>query len=141
MNEEVLIAFLLSYPGISALIGTRAYPYGLLPQKSGQITSHMPALVTSLISEQSHHSIDGETGRPALNAYHSMRFQVDIYGNSGADVWRVGDVIRDTIDGYSGTMGAWLVGGVFGRSATPVTFLPETKLYRRTMDYEIHAMG
>ena len=141
MNEEVLISFLLSFPGVANLVGTRAYPYGLLPQKNGQITSALPALVTSLISEQSHHSIDGDTGRPALSAFHPMRFQVDFYGQTGADVWRASDAVRDVLDGFTGTMGAWTIGGVFGRSATPITFLPETKLYRRTVDYEVHAMG
>jgi len=141
MNDDVLIHFLLSFPGVSALVSTRGYPYGRLPQKTdGQITAGMPAFTVNAISETSHHAIAPD-GRPELSPFRPMRFQTDIYAESGADVYRLGEAIRNVLDGFSGMMSGVTIGGVWGRITTPIALLPETLLFHRTMDFEIHVNG
>lgn len=141
MNDDVLVHFLLSQPGIAAEVGQRGYPYGLLPQKTaGQLTATLPALVVSGVSDISHHSA-GESGRPELDCFRAMRFQVDVYGDSGADVARVSEQVRAALDGYAGMMSGVHVGGAWGRLATAVNRDPDTELFRRTLDFEIHVMG
>jgi len=141
MNDDVLIAFLLSLPGVANLVGTRGYPYGRLPQKTaGQITADMPAFTVQSISEGSHHAIDTD-GRPALSCFRPMRFQVDIYAQNGSDVWRVGEAVRAVLDGFTGAMAGVKIGGAWGRITTPIGFLSDVELFHRTMDFEIHIMG
>ena len=141
MNDDVLIHFLLSYPGVSALVATRGYPYGRLPQKNdGQITAGMPAFTVNGISELSHHTIDTD-GRPALSCFRPMRFQTDIYAESGADASRLSEAIRTVLDGYEGMMSGVTIGGVWGKVTTPIQFVPEIELFHRTMDFEIHVNG
>lgn len=135
MNDDVLIAFLLSFPGVSALVGTRGYPYGLLPQQAT-----MPAFTVNSISEGSHHSI-GNDGRPELDCFTPMRWQVDIYADDGAGVARLSKAIRAVLDGFTGTMSTVLIGGVWRRITTPIQRMPENELFHRSMDFEIHTMG
>lgn len=141
MNDDVLIAFLLSFPGVREIVETRGYPYGLLPQKAGgQLSAGMPAFTVNSISESSHHTI-GSNGRPELDCFTPMRFQVDIYANDGAAIVRLTRAIKQVLDGFTGVMSSVLVGGVWGRVMTPVERIPENLLFHRTMDFEIHAMG
>ena len=141
MTDDVLIAFLLSFSGISALVGERGYPYGLLPQsRTGEISADMPAFTVNSISEQSHHTASSD-GRPELDCYTPMRFQIDIYANDGAGVVRLSRVIKQVLDGFTGVMSSVLVGGAWGRLTTPIERIPENLLFHRTMDFEIHAMG
>lgn len=142
MTDDVLIAFLLSFPGIAAEVATRGYPYGLLPQKAdGQISAEMPAFTVNSISEQSHHSSSPDTGRPELDCFTPYRFQVDLYANDGATVARLSKLIRQTLDGFQGMMSQILVGGVWGRVTTPIERLPDPLLFHRSMDFEIHSMS
>lgn len=141
MNDDVLIAFLLTSPGVANLVETRGYPYGELPQKTaGQMTANMPAFTVQSISEGSHHAIDSD-GRPALSCFRPMRFQVNPYGTSGGDVYRLSEAIRAALDGFTGMMAGVQIGGVWGRITTPINFLPDIELFHRTMDFEIHVMG
>lgn len=141
MNDDVLIHFLLSFPGVANLVETRGYPYGRLPQKTdGQITAEMPAFTVASLSEGSHHAID-DSGRPALSCFRPMRFQTDLYGQNGGDVHRLSEAIRTALDGFTGRMSDHLVGGAWGRVTTPIGLIPETLLFHRTMDFEIHIMG
>ena len=135
MTDDVLIAFLLSYPGISALVADRGYPYGLLPQ-----TVTIPAFTVNSISEASHHSI-GTNGRPELDCFTPMRFQVDIYADDGAGVARISAAIRAVLDGFTGVMSTVLIGGVWRRVTTPIQRNQENLLFHRSMDFEVHAMG
>lgn len=141
MNDDVLIHFLLSFPGVAALAATRGYPYGRLPQKTdGQITAGMPAFTVNGISEVSHHAIASD-GRPALSCFRPMRFQVDLYAESGADTSRLSEAIRTALDGFSGLMSGVNIGGAWGKITTPIEFVPEIELFHRTMDFEIHVNG
>lgn len=141
MNDDVLIHFLLSFPGVAALVDTRGYPYGRLPQKTeGQITAEMPAFTVNGLSEGSHHAIDSD-GRPALSCFRPMRFQTDIYAESGADASRLSEAIRTALDGFTGLMAGVNIGGAWGKVTTPIQFVPEIELFHRTMDFEIHING
>lgn len=142
MNDDVLIAFLLSFPGVSSLVATRGYPYGRLPQKrTGGISADMPAFTVNSISDASHHTASTESGWPELDCYRPMRFQVDVYAADGVGVWRLSETIRNVLDGFTGKMSNVLIGGVWGRLMTPIEFLPDNLLFHRTMDFEIHTMG
>lgn len=141
MNDDVLVAFLLASPGVAALVGTRGYPYGNLPQATtGQPSATMPAFVVSGVSEGSHH-IAGDGGRPVLSEFRPMRWQVDVYGATGGDVYRVGEAVRAALDGYQGPMSGVQIGGAWARLTTPILIDTEVNLYRRTLDYEIHVTG
>lgn len=141
MNDDVLVAFLLANPGVAALVGARGYPYGNLPQATaGQPSAEMPAFVVSGVSESSHHSA-GDGGRPVLSEFRPTRWQVDVYGATGGDAYRVSEAVRLALDGYQGPMGGIQVGGSWGRLTTPVLIDTEVNLYRRTMDFEIHVTG
>ena len=141
LTDGVLIAFLLGFPEVSTVVDTRAYPYGLLPQKrDGQISAEMPALTVNNISELSHHTADFG-GRPVLSNYTPQRFQIDIYANDGAAVVRLGTAIRTALDGFTGQMGLETIGGAWRRVTTPVERIPDNLLFHRSMDYIIHTMG
>lgn len=141
MTDDVLIAYLLTIPGVSALAGDRGYPYGILPQKQdGQISGEMPAFTVNSISENSHDSI-GEDGRPAAGAFQPMRFQIDPYGTTGAEVARLSQVIKDALHAFTGVMASVPVGGAWHRLSTPIQRDPDNLLYHRSMDFEIHSMG
>lgn len=138
MNDDALVAFLLAFPGVAALVDGRGYPYGNLPQSTaGQPSAEMPAFVVSGVSDASHH-VAGNGGRPVLSGFRPMRWQVDVYGEAGADCWRVGEAIRAALDGYQGIVGGVQIGGAWGRLTTPTLIDTEVNLYRRTMDFEIH---
>jgi hypothetical protein len=140
LNDETLIAFLLSFPGVNQLAGQRGYPYGLLPQKTtGQVTSTLPAFTVSGISEISHHAI-GDGGRPETSCFRRWRYQVDVYAESGAAVARLSDAIRFAADGFTGKASSTIIGGVWLRLTTPIEREPETELYRRSLDFEIHTV-
>ena len=143
MTDDVLIAFLLSFPGVSSLIGARAFPYGVLPQKrtGGELSGDLPSITVNNLSEESHHSSNQETGRPETDCYTPMRFQIDIYAATGAEVARVDRAIRAVLDGFQGTMGATLIGGVWRRFVGPIERMPETLLFHRNVDFLIHVMG
>lgn len=141
MNDDVLIHFLLSVPGVSALVGARGYPYGRLPQKTdGQITADMPAFTVNSVSENSHH-VAGDDGRPALSCFRTMRFQADLYGLTGMEVHQLSEAVRTALDGFTGMMSGVAIGGAWGRITTPIGLLPDVLLYHRTMDFEIHVTG
>lgn len=135
MTDDVLIAFLLSFPGVSALVSDRGYPYGLLPQ-----TGTMPAFTVNSISEASHHS-SGSDGRPELDCFTPMRFQVDVYDTTGAGVARLSAAIRIVLDGFTGVMSSISIGGAWRRVTTPIQRDPDNNLFHHSMDFEIHAMG
>lgn len=141
MNDDVLIHFLLSVPGVAALVGTRGYPYGQLPQKTtGEITAGMPAFTVSGISEGSHHSSNND-GRPTLSCFRPMRFQTDIYAESGLGASQLSEAIRTALDGFTGLMSGVGIGGAWGKVTTPIQFVPDIELFHRTMDFEIHING
>ena len=138
MNDDVLVAFLLSNPGIATLVATRGYPYGNLPQATaGQPSADMPAIVVSGVSDTSHHAA-GDGGRPVLSGFRPMRWQVDVYAATGAEAYRLSEAVRVALDGYQGPMSGVYVGGAWGRLTTPVLIDTEVNLYRRTLDFEIH---
>lgn len=138
MNDDVLVAFLLASPGVAALVGERGYPYGNLPQATaGQPSASMPAFVVSGVSEGSHH-VASNGGRPVTSNFQPTRWQVDVYGAAGGDVYRVSEAVRAALDGYQGPMGGLNIGGAWKRLATATLIDTEVNLYRKTLDFEIH---
>lgn len=143
MTDDILIAFLLSYPGVSSLIGARAFPYGNLPQKrtGGELSGDLPSITVNNLSEESHHSSNPESGRPETDCFTPMRFQIDIYAATGAEVANVDRAIRAVLDGFQGTMGATPIGGAWRRFVGPIERMPENLLFHRNVDFTIHVMG
>ena len=140
MTDDVIIAFLLSYPGIADMVVTRGYPYGRLPQNAGVITAEMPAFTVALWEIETTHSITAEKRRDEPRFY-PVRTQIDIYGLTGRIVAILSQAIRDILDGYSGGMANHTVGAAWKRNVLNIEFNPETNLFHRMMDFRLDIMN
>lgn len=70
-----------------------------------------------------------------------MRFQTDIYAESGLGASQLSEAIRTALDGFTGLMSGVGIGGAWGKVTTPIQFVPDIELFHRTMDFEIHING
>lgn len=132
--ERALRDRLVADATVAALIGTRIYPPGELPQEP-----RLPALVYQRISMTDGLAQDGTTGpqRP--------RIQLDAYARTQREVESVQDAIREAVHGqtWAAGDGSQVMLGVLDNSrdlpadweASPE---PSVRLKRRSADYFIH---
>ena len=140
MSDDVIIAFLLTWPTVASLVGGRGYPYGLLPQSNGQIASEMPAFTVATWENETSHSYTASERQDEIR-YMPIRTQIDVYGESGLSVKLLSETIRDILDGFSGAMSNHTIGMCIKRGLFNISRSPETLLYHRMMDFELHVMN
>jgi hypothetical protein len=129
--SEDLRAFLLADATIASLIGARIYPI-VLPQGPT-----VPALTYHWVSIDEIYTMAGPSGLVV------KRIQFDCWAETFKEVEALSDAIRLRIDGFSG----WLNTGSPPSSRIQAIFREverdwyedEPVLYRRTIDYFIHA--
>ena len=126
MIDAELRLFLMTFPGVTDLVGTRVYP-ALLPEDET-----LPAVVLQQISEVPSHSNSGVSHtRP--------RYQIDCYASTLATARVLDQHIRKALRGQRNRMGGY----------TTVSFLRNTSNYklndeeswRVSSDYVIHLVG
>lgn len=93
MIESALFAYLSSYVGLSALVGTRVYPL-VLPQ-----TPTMPAIAYNRVSSVVERDLSGA-------ARTRVRMQLTCFGTTYGSAKQVARQVREALQDYSGTMGA-----------------------------------
>jgi predicted PurR-regulated permease PerM len=96
--EEALVAYLISYNGLSALVASRVYPL-TVPQ-----SSILPALAYQTISTDRLHAFQQDTGLA------SKMIQISSWAESLKDAKSVAAQVRAALQNYSGVMGG--TGGV-----------------------------
>lgn len=127
--RPALRAFLLADASIAAVVGTRIYPIKI-PQGVAAAS-----LVYTKVSARPDHHMSGASGlaRP--------RLQLDAWApTADAALW-LADLVRERLDGYSGTMGsggaAVTVQGVFFADERE-DFDDAANLFRMSRDYFIN---
>lgn len=113
-------------------------------------SSELVAVVASRIYPQ---WLDQETDYPALSFFRvdtprlvaldgpvklaTPRFQFDIFTLKYADLAAGAKALRDSLDGFSGTADGFLISYAKLTDERDEPFEPETKTYRRILDFEI----
>lgn len=92
MLETGLVALLNSSAAVTAINGGRIYPL-LIPANSA-----LPCVTYQLISTVPEYCNDGPTG------FTKSRIQVDTWANDYLDAKNLANAVRQTLDGYSGTL-------------------------------------
>ena len=110
---------------VAALVGTRVYPMGHLPQNPT-----MPALSYSLIGAARVVTTDG------ADTLFNPSFQVDCWHTSGLGAVQLFDLVRQRLNGFSGDLGGVYAQGIFLVRARDL-YDNDTGLYRRSADYSI----
>lgn len=122
--EEALYAYLSTYAGLTALIGTRVYPF-VLPQNAAK-----PAVTFQRVDTPREYTHDGYAGLA------HPRFQFACFALSQPASAAVAEQIRLALQGYTGTMGG--VGGVVVQFAVVVDqrdgYENDTKLFSTALD-------
>lgn len=134
MNDEPLITFLMSFPGITAEFATRIYPGGLLPQRKGAVTDALPAVTVKTVSDVGDHSMSG------VRCWHKTRYQLDVWAATILEAQRTARVLTTVLDGYRGEMSGHTVGGAFRKSSFS-QYQEDVQLWRVISDYEIHFLN
>ncbi len=92
---EGLRSYLLANASIAAIVGTQVYPLRL-PQKVN-VTPPSGAIVLTRVDDI------GEAHLRGPNALSRARIQVDAWAKQFDDAVELGSLVRQRIDGYSGT--------------------------------------
>lgn len=126
-------ALILSRSGVTDAIGQRLYPE-ILPDN---VT--WPAVVYSQISDVPIYTNDNAHAEGGT-CFRSVRYQIDSYGNSLADVRRVDEAIRAAIGGFRGRSGGRTFGAVM-RQNSQVARYDDENLWRITTDYLVQVVN
>lgn len=127
--ESALRAHLLADSNISNEISTRMFPLRL-PQNT-----EFTAITYQVISGDSTYTQDGDSGldRP--------RIQIDVWDPSYEKSVEVGNLVKDRLSGFKGTVSGIEIQGIFRdswRDLDDVLADGITKLYRRSQDFFVH---
>ena len=123
--ETAILGKILDTTEITNDIGTRIEPL--------QLPDHptLPALVYQRIDRTEDHGHDGPTGAPGA------RLQIDIYANTYAVIKRIATNLRQTLNGFAGTLQ-----GIVIEHITLVNEIEQPEAapanYRMTQDYIIN---
>lgn len=130
MIESGLYQLIIANTGFSAIAGNRLYPL-VLPDSLVQSDATQPAATYQTISSVPVYSNDGPTGCV------TARIQFDCFAAAYSGAKSVSDAIRQTLDGYTGTL----------PDGTPVlncwidnvtdSYSQDTRLYRTSTDYRV----
>jgi Protein of unknown function (DUF3168) len=125
--EEALVAFLLSVPGVAALVGSRIH-WVRLPQ--GLDTPHVRLTVISGGLTYNYSGADSVQG---------MRVQMDCFGDTYASAKSVGRAVEAALSGFRGVMGSRFVDGAFLVAARDLLFEDDTTAdgHAVSMDFNI----
>lgn len=136
MRYRQLRDFLLQFPIVTEVLGTRIYAGGLLPRdRQGQISGELPAATTTLVLGPAHVRTD------SVGCYRPVNAQIDFWGTDLDLLEQIAQTVRGVLEGYKGAMADMPVGGVFTRQWPPPHFENDVNLWRFTTDYEIHTLG
>ena len=91
--EDAVRKLLIDDSTVSALVSTRIYPAGSVPQ-----TPQLPYIVTSRVSRSHTHHMTAGAGLAI------SRSQIDIYAKTQTKVDTLADGCREALDGYRGTV-------------------------------------
>lgn len=119
--EKTIYSELIAAPALTALISTRVYPL-VLPEGCAR-----PAIVIQKISTDGFNSLDG------ANDLEYPRFQFSCYGESYSSAVSVALQLKEAVKG-SALLKEYL-------SSERDDYEPETKLFRRTVDFMIWAVS
>lgn len=124
-----LTTHLLLDAGLSALVGTRIYPERI-PAGSTTNPTVMPVLTYQLIDEPSDTTHDDKETFKA-------RVQLDAWGGSYKSAHAVADAVHAALQGYTGSLGSCVVGGIFRKRKMDAPE-PDMALERVSQDYIIN---
>jgi len=124
--DESLVTILQASSAVTALAGQRIYPLRALQ------TAVKPFVLYQRISSVRQHSHDGPSGlaRP--------RFQVRCVAGSYGQSRQLADAVRNTLDGYSGTVGSVRIDGIIFQNeidTDDVALDAEASTYSVLQDY------
>ncbi len=120
-----LRTFLLADVAIAAVVTARVYPVRL-PQGIKDAS-----IVYSRISAQGDHHMQGPSGLARV------RMQIDCYAQTAAAANSLANLVKEAIDGHSGSMGSVPVQGVFFESERDLPFDDVSGMYGVSRDYFI----
>lgn len=124
--EEGLYSYLVSAPGVAALVGTRVYPL-VLPQ-----ASPVPAIIYSRVGGPRVKALAAPPG------VQRARVQLSVFATSYAEVKAVAEALRLALDGHRGSWGAGQVQAVSLVSENDL-FGGDSLMYHVAQDYEVWA--
>jgi hypothetical protein len=130
MIESGLYQLIIANAGFSAIAGNRLYPL-VLPDSLVQSDTTPPSATYQTISSVPDYTNDGPVG--CVKA----RVQFDCFAAAYADAKSVSDAIRQTLDGYTGTLpdgtavlNCWI-------DNVTDSYSQDTRLYRTSTDYRV----
>lgn len=124
MIESALWQFLVSNPGVYALVGNRIGPMKL-PRNP-----KFPEVTYQVISSSRPYVHEGAAGLT------TKVVQYDVWAKSYQECKSVAKALREALEGYRGTMDGVTVYAVFLLSQLD-DYDQETGIYRQTMDFEV----
>ncbi len=126
MIESALCSVLENDAAVAALVGTRVYAMPL-PQDPT-----LPAITYQRISTVLGAGISGP------ESLARVRVQVDCWATTVAGVAALGQAVLNALHGYSGTVDAVAVRGIFLAAGGGIEYESETKLRRVSFDFTVH---
>jgi hypothetical protein len=129
MIETALRAQLLATPAVTALVGQRIYAL-ILPQKPQGGAGWVPAVTYQRIAAIRENALDGATGLVGV------RFQVDSWALTYAEVKDLAAAVRGALNGFAGAVGGENVQGSFLLADTD-RYESEVELFRVSQDFRV----
>jgi hypothetical protein len=93
--KDAIYTYLITQTGLTALVGTRIYPDGEIPQRVS-----LPAIEYSLVSKVQDHTSGSDAGNPYFS-----RWQFDCWADKGYTADDVAVQLIAALKDYSGTLG------------------------------------
>ena len=122
--------YLLTKSAVTSVLGTRIFP-NVIPLKN----TTWPCVVYGIVSQAPAHHLTGGAG------YAWTRIQLDVYATGPVSRDALVEILRDELQGFSGTMGSSTVSAVKYENSLdlyePPTDSSDVGLYRNTTDYWI----
>lgn len=125
--ETALYERLTSYGDLAALVGTRVYPGGVLPQGAT-----IPAIVMTAVSEPRYHSHSGPAG------IYYPRFQFTVSATSALAAKEIALEVDRALDGASGQWAGIEVRACHVDNITDLPFSDVTEIYQIAIDAIIY---
>lgn len=125
--EEALFDYLTNDPGFESLVGDRLFPFHI-PEGAA-----FPNVTYGRVSAQRDYDYDPFE---STNAFVRVRMGFHCWSRNPEEAMKIGEAVLLALSGYEGDMGGQLVGASFAVLEQD-TYEGETKLYRRSLDFQI----
>lgn len=125
MNDAAVYAILSVHTGLTALVGARVYPL-VAPQNTGK-----PYVTYQLVAGDPLHTLGTDPGDG------EALYQVDCWATDNPGAIAVAAQVKAALKDYTGEPAGVTVDRIVGPEDQRSEYEPDTKLFRRSLDFRI----